>query len=143
MNQSKTSSRGFARMDPHQQREIARKGGKAAHKKGTAHEFTSDEARAAGKKGGVNVSLNREHMAAIGRLGGKRGSGRRQRRGSPVPPMPSIEQATETSSTIGDAEALRPIGAEGLTDEQAQPGMETPPPLSEQRPPQVYHQDRS
>lgn len=45
-------NRGFAGMDPAKQREIASKGGKAAHAKGTAHEFTSEEARAAGKKGG-------------------------------------------------------------------------------------------
>ncbi len=47
-----TSKRGFASMDPEKQREIARKGGKAAHEKGTAHEFSSAEAREAGRKGG-------------------------------------------------------------------------------------------
>lgn len=46
------ANRGFAGMDPAKQREIASKGGKAAHEKGTAHEFTSEEARAAGRKGG-------------------------------------------------------------------------------------------
>ena len=44
--------RGFASMSPEKQREIASKGGRAAHQKGTAHEWTSDEARAAGRKGG-------------------------------------------------------------------------------------------
>ncbi len=44
--------RGFAGMDEEKQREIASKGGKAAHEKGTAHEFTSEEAREAGRKGG-------------------------------------------------------------------------------------------
>jgi hypothetical protein len=44
--------RGFASMKPARQREIARKGGKAAHAKGTAHEWTRDEARAAGRLGG-------------------------------------------------------------------------------------------
>jgi general stress protein YciG len=39
-------------MDPEKQREIARKGGRAAHKKGTAHQWTSEEARIAGRKGG-------------------------------------------------------------------------------------------
>jgi hypothetical protein len=43
-----TSTRGFASMDPEQQREIAAEGGRAAHEKGTAHEFTSEEARRAG-----------------------------------------------------------------------------------------------
>jgi general stress protein YciG len=40
-------------MDPDKQRQIARKGGRAAHEKGTAHEWTSDEARRAGRKGGL------------------------------------------------------------------------------------------
>ena len=44
--------RGFASMDRSKQREIASKGGKAAHQKGTAHEWTSEEARSAGRKGG-------------------------------------------------------------------------------------------
>src|SRR5215471_8348962 len=65
------SNRGFASMDRDKQKEIASKGGKAAHAKGTAHEFDSSEAREAGRKGGVAVSRNREHMAAIGRRGGE------------------------------------------------------------------------
>jgi len=69
---SGTSRRGFASMNREKQREIASKGGKAAHAKGTAHEFTPDEARQAGRKGGLAVSQNREHMAAIGRQGGKK-----------------------------------------------------------------------
>jgi general stress protein YciG len=44
--------RGFASMTPEKQREIASKGGRAAHQKGTAHEWTSEEARNAGRKGG-------------------------------------------------------------------------------------------
>src|SRR3954453_6092302 len=65
-----TSKRGFASMDSSKQREIASKGGRAAHAKGTAHEFTSDEARLAGRKGGEAVSRDRAHMSAIGREGG-------------------------------------------------------------------------
>lgn len=49
---SGTSKRGFASMDPEKQRQIASKGGRAAHEKGTAHEFTPEEAAAAGRKGG-------------------------------------------------------------------------------------------
>jgi general stress protein YciG len=67
-----TSRRGFASMDPDKQRSIASKGGKAAHAKGTAHEFTSEEAREAGRRGGMVVSQNREHMATIGREGGRK-----------------------------------------------------------------------
>jgi general stress protein YciG len=46
-------NRGFATLTPERRAEIASKGGKAAHQKGTAHEWTSDEARAAGSKGGT------------------------------------------------------------------------------------------
>ena len=49
---SKKSVRGFAAMDAEKQREIARKGGRAAHEQGVAHEWSSNEAREAGKKGG-------------------------------------------------------------------------------------------
>jgi general stress protein YciG len=51
--------RGFAAMDRSKVSEIASKGGKAAHAAGTAHQFTSDEARAAGKKGGVAPHVRR------------------------------------------------------------------------------------
>ena len=79
-----TSKRGFASMDPSKQREIASKGGRAAHAKGTAHEFTSDEARVAGRKGGEAVSRDRAHMAAIGREGGhSRGARARAAAGAP------------------------------------------------------------
>ncbi|MGC4244872.1 MAG: KGG domain-containing protein, partial [Herbaspirillum sp.] len=53
-NQGSTSNRGFASMDENKQREIASQGGKAAHEKGSAHEFSSEEAREAGRKGGQN-----------------------------------------------------------------------------------------
>jgi general stress protein YciG len=65
------SNRGFASMDHGKQREIASKGGRAAHAQGRAHEFTADEARVAGRKGGEAVSRDRAHMAAIGRAGGQ------------------------------------------------------------------------
>jgi uncharacterized protein len=67
----KTGGRGFASMDAQRQREIASQGGRAAHQRGTAHEFTSEEAREAGRKGGEAVSQNRQHMAAIGSKGGQ------------------------------------------------------------------------
>ena len=47
---SRRSPRGFAAMDPQRQREIASLGGRAAHQSGHAHEFTSEEARVAGRK---------------------------------------------------------------------------------------------
>ena len=58
-NQGGKSNRGFASMDPERQRQIASEGGRAAHEKGTAHEFTPEEAREAGRKGGQARSANR------------------------------------------------------------------------------------
>ncbi|MGV7209956.1 KGG domain-containing protein [Oxalobacteraceae bacterium A2-2] len=68
---AKSGKRGFAAMDAETQRQIASKGGQAAHQRGTAHEFDSEEARLAGQKGGQAVSRDREHMAEIGRKGGE------------------------------------------------------------------------
>jgi general stress protein YciG len=53
MAESKGRGRGFASMDREKQRQIASKGGRAAHASGTAHEWSSEEARAAGRKGGI------------------------------------------------------------------------------------------
>ncbi len=55
--------RGFASMSPEKQREIASKGGRAAHLKGTAHEWTSEEARSAGRKGGMISRGGRGRLA--------------------------------------------------------------------------------
>jgi general stress protein YciG len=49
----KKQRRGFAAMDPNKQKEIASKGGKASHEKGTGHEWSSESARDAGRKGGL------------------------------------------------------------------------------------------
>jgi uncharacterized protein len=68
---AKAAARGFASMSPARQRAIARMGGRAAHRLGTAHEFSPREAREAGRKGGVSVSRDRQHMARIGRKGGE------------------------------------------------------------------------
>jgi general stress protein YciG len=63
--------KGFASIDPEKQKAIASKGGKAAHAMGRGHEFTPEEASAAGAKGGKEVAKDREHMARIGRKGGQ------------------------------------------------------------------------
>lgn len=107
------SKRGFAAMDPAKQKEIASKGGKAAHNEGTAHEFSPDEARAAGKKGGESVSRNREHMAAIGRKGGvARGAARRsqaQVRGErPEPESGDVSPTAVLDETRDDEEGGAP-----------------------------------
>ena len=52
------SNRGFASMDPEQQREIASLGGRASHERGTGHEWNSNEAREAGRKGGLARGRN-------------------------------------------------------------------------------------
>ena len=58
--------RGFASMDRNKQREIASKGGKAAHQKGTAHEWTSEEAREAGRKGGMASHRRKQQQQGDG-----------------------------------------------------------------------------
>ncbi len=73
------SNRGFAAMSPERQRAIASEGGRAAHRQGVAHEWSSDEARQAGRKGGQAVSQNREHMSEIGRKGGQRSGNKRSK----------------------------------------------------------------
>jgi len=63
--------RGFAALSPEQRREVAKRGGAAAHASGRAHVWSAEEARAAGKIGGAKVSQDREFMAEIGRKGGQ------------------------------------------------------------------------
>jgi uncharacterized protein len=61
----KTSRRGFGGMTPERRSEIGRLGGKAAHAKGSAHEFTADEAKAAGQKGGAAKARKRREAALM------------------------------------------------------------------------------
>jgi uncharacterized protein len=76
--------RGFASMDRAKQREIASKGGKAAHQKGTAHEWTSEEARDAGRKGGI--ASHRRRREQDGDPGSNEGSAGEPTE-SPMSPM--------------------------------------------------------
>jgi uncharacterized protein len=109
------SNRGFASMDRGKQREIASKGGRAAHQKGTAHEFDSGEARAAGRKGGVTVSRNREHMAAIGRRGGEaRGANRAAR-------LQTVGESSAISSNGNRFQSDREVGLGTSSRMSAQP----------------------
>ena len=57
--ENRNSRRGFAAMDPERQKQIASEGGRAAHKQGVAHRWTSEEARQAGRKGGQNSGSRR------------------------------------------------------------------------------------
>lgn len=63
--------RGFGSMSPELQRQIARKGGRAAQAQGKVHHFTSEEARAAGKKGWQVSPRSTDHMRRIGKMGGQ------------------------------------------------------------------------
>ena len=122
------SRRGFAAMDPSRQREIASKGGRAAHAKGTAHEWSADEAREAGRKGGVAVSKDRAHMAAIGREGGgARGAARRRRleqqQTSGAGSRSDREQAINVSREMGGAGAASTNGGNaGIAREESLSG---------------------
>ena len=80
--------RGFASMDRNKQREIASKGGKAAHQKGTAHEWTSEEAREAGRKGGMASHRRKQQQgggsseSSPGGAGNESGGGERSAAGT-------------------------------------------------------------
>jgi len=75
MAEKETSNRGFGSMDEDKQHKIASEGGHAAHQKGAAHEFNTDEAKQAGRKGGESVSSDRAHMSEVGRKGGEQSHG--------------------------------------------------------------------
>jgi general stress protein YciG len=77
------SKRGFALMDREKLQELARRGGQTAHAVGTAHEWTSAEAREMGRKGGLAVSANRAHMRELSRRAHE--------------PTPKPEASSETS----------------------------------------------
>jgi len=98
-----TEDRGFASMDSNRRREIASKGGRAAHKKGAAHQWTREEAQAAGRKGGL--ARHRKSQAVVG-----------SRAEDQVPSSVSAPQVDDQ---------LPPIVSDPLGDEQAQ-GNSTP-----------------
>ena len=98
--------RGFASMDRAKQREIASKGGKAAHQKGTAHEWTSEEARDAGRKGGIASHQRRREQ-----MGGPNseaddtpapGTDDSMRNSSPSESSSSMDSSRESSSQRDD-----------------------------------------
>ena len=114
------SRRGFASMDPNRQREIASKGGKAAHQKGTAHEWTSDEARVAGRRGGEVVSRDRAHMAAIGREGGEaRGASARAARAARLGGSESRSGMSASSGSSSSRMSDREVSLSGNRDGMA------------------------
>lgn len=114
--------RGFASMDPAKQREIASKGGKAAHQKGTAHEFTPEEAREAGRKGGQAAhgrgtahKFTSEEAREAGRKGGRSARApahEAPQSTNPMPPLPngnaSPDQAPEQTTSQAPAPVTMP-----------------------------------
>src|SRR5437870_11444469 len=98
------SRRGFAAMDPAKQREIASKGGKAAHAKGRAHEFTPEQAREAGRKGGLRAhqrgtahEFTPQEAREAGRKGGMstHGAAAPSAAPSPVPAAPTQPEQSQ------------------------------------------------
>jgi uncharacterized protein len=112
MAEKDTSNRGFGSMDDDKQQEIARQGGHTAHEKGTAHEFSPDEAREAGRKGGEAVSSDRAHMSEIGRKGGEHSHGGQ-----------STDQENDRGSGQGDSHAQGKRG--GSSEQHAEAGRQS------------------
>jgi general stress protein YciG len=108
------SRRGFAGMDPQKQKEIARKGGKAAHAKGTAHEFTPDEAREAGRKGGQAAhargtahQFTPEEAREAGRKGGRRSRGAEESEHTEPTSIPAEMQRPTAETDEGESRTVR------------------------------------
>jgi len=97
---SESRGRGFAGMDPERQRQISSQGGKAAHQKGTAHEFDSEEAREAGRKGGM-VSGGRRRAREQARVQAE----------APPAPQPEVEAETEAESEESETESRTSMGS--------------------------------
>lgn len=94
IKKSGIARRGFASLNSEERRNISSKGGHAAHKKGTAHKFTPEEARLAGRKGGEKTSQNRAYMAEIGKRGGEASHAGRNRNNSTDTPVTENNQPT-------------------------------------------------
>ena len=105
--------RGFAAMDENQRRQIASKGGRAAHEGGSAHEWNEKEAAEAGRKGGEKVSRNREHMAKIGRKGGLASHHRAATNGASMP--------SEANRQPADAGAMNTSAPPEMASTETQP----------------------
>ncbi len=126
------SKRGFASMDRERQREIAAKGGKAAHAKGTAHVWTAAEAREAGRKGGEAVSQDRSHMSAIGKEGGEsRSAALRAARASRAQEQQFQRAASTGFPVTGDREVPLPTSIERVVRADRTERMAASAPLAD------------
>jgi uncharacterized protein len=108
-------------MDAQKQKEIASKGGRAAHQQGTAHEFTPEEAREAGRKGGLAVSRDRAHMSQIGREGGTARAHRRASQMRIAPDSSSQDQNTTENAAPQTGSETRLPPTEGSGNESQNP----------------------
>src|SRR5262245_54985339 len=128
------SNRGFASMDKERQRAIASKGGKAAHAKGTAHEFTPEEARAAGRKGdmaahqrGTAHEFTPEEARAAGRKGGHHSRTGRSANGQGMPS--GQPEAAQNQVEANRPEEQNPSMPGSQMGQPTQPVSLVPPPL--------------
>ena len=124
-NDMRKSSRGFASMDKSRQREIASKGGRAAHERGTAHEFDSSEAATAARRGharGTAHEFTSDEARIAGRKGGlaraaHRGNTQAAGHDSPSTPLPDNERARghieSQESVLQGAQVHGDLGEEG------------------------------
>ena len=110
--------RGFASMSPEKQREIASKGGRAAHEKGTAHEFNSNEASLAAKKGherGTAHEFTPEEARVAGRKGGLARAMNRSRNnaseGSSMSPSSNGESSSPSMQIAGQSSSSDSMGS--------------------------------
>jgi general stress protein YciG len=99
--------RGFASMDRAKQREIASKGGKAAHQKGTAHEWTSEEARDAGRKGGIASHQRRREQMTDGSDETRASGSSEAMRGSSSSSESMTGSSSPSSSSISSMDSSR------------------------------------
>ncbi len=112
---------GFAALSPERRRELASRGGRAAHARGTAYKWSLEEAREAGKKGGEAVSQDVAHMSAIGRIGAeavakKRRKARDQERAARL--HLERERSVEVTSERRRSPVLPPIAKEVHRDRE-------------------------
>ena len=127
MNEKK-SRRGFAGMNPERQRAIASQGGHAAHERGAAHEFTPEQARTAGKKGGETISKNRQHMAEIGRLGGiRRAESRRRQEAEAAAAQAAQPEGTNAPEAPASSSTMDPPASEDVAKAGEKPPIATAP----------------
>ena len=111
-----TKTRGFAALSLEERKRIASNGGKAAHANGNCHVFTSEEARAAGAKGGAIVARDREHMSRIGRKGGRKAAASRQAKAQ----QKAAERTRQRATPVANADADADVNADDAQEKETE-----------------------